>query len=334
MTRQLDTVTLDGAGQYYAGLFVSDRPGKFGRDWVMGQFHDFHFKDEHEYLIDATREQLGKKARDEFDARISKLMKEKPREQKVFEKLLADRLAITPDGEHIEGRIGTVQTDARFMGKHIIEVESPESIRYRKANGIPKGKYRKTTMREVPFYWPMYAGEGDERIRPGGGAADPLPEGTPGLSVGALVFNMSAATAVLAVDALLDGLDEGTSNAVIECRSGAQPADPDAATTGTLAASLAMTDPAFAGAADQADGTVQAAASTISDDTSVDATVTVGYCRVSTTNDGLTPVTSHLDGSAGVGTFNFNWNTVAFVSGATASISAYTFDQSQGSTAT
>ena len=333
MTRTLDTATLDAAAQYYAGAFILNR-GKHDAAFVERMVHDFDFLDEHLYMVDAIREHMGKTSRDDFDARVMKLKKDKPRSQKVFEKLLADKLAITPDGEHIEGKIGTVQIDARPIGLYDVELETPESVRHRKANGIPKGKYRKTMMRRVPLYWPIYAGEGHERARAGGGAAEPLPEGTPGLPVGALVFNMSAAAAVAAVDAVVDLLEGGTSNAVIECRSGAQPVDPDAATTGTLAASLAMTDPAFGAAADQADGTAQAAAAAISDDVSVDATVTVGYNRVSTTNDGLTPVTSVLDGSAGVGTFDFVWNTVAFVSGATASISAYLFNLSQGATAT
>lgn len=331
--RTLEVTTLDSAAQYYAGLTMLNA-GKHNAAWVMGQFHDFDFMDEHAYLVDAVRENLGKKARDAFDAGISKLAKEKPREQKVFEKLLVDKLAITPDGDHIEGRIGTVNIGSRFIGLHEVELETPESLTWRRANGLPKKEYRRTHMKRVPLRWPLYAGEGDERIRAGGGVADPLPEGTPGLSVGALVFNMSAAQAILGLDAMLNGLDGGASNAVIECRSGAQPADPDVGVTGTLAASLAMTDPAFPTATDQADGTVDAVASAISDDVSVDATVTVGYCRVSTTTDGLTPVTDCIDGSAGVGTFDFNWNTVAFVSGATASISAYTVTQGQGSTAT
>ena len=335
MSRTLDTVTLDAAAEYYAGLFLMNSgDGKFSRDWVMGQFYDFDFLDEHMYLVDAMREQLGKKSRDVFDARIGKLHKDKPREQKVFEKLLADKLAITPDGDHIEGKIGKVKIGSRFIGMHDVELETPDSLVWRKSNGIISKANRKTYMKRVPLHWPLYAGEGDERIRAGGGAADPLPEGTPGMSLGALSFNMSAAAAIASLDALLNELDGGASNAVIECRTGAQPADPDVGVTGTLAASLAMTDPAFPTASDNADGTVTATASTISDDTNVDATVTVGYCRVSTTTDGLTPVTDVLDGSAGVGTFDFNWNTVAFVSGATASISAYTATLDQGATAT
>lgn len=333
MPRTLDIPTLDAAAKYYAGLFVLDS-GKHDRDWVMGQFHNFDFMDEFGYLIDAVRDELGKNPRGAFDARIGKLAKDKPRSEKVFEKLLADRLAITPAGEHIEGRIGRVKIDSRPIGLHDIEVETPESLRWRKKNGIISKADRRTFMKRVRLQWPIYAGEHEERYRGNSDAVDPLPEGTPGLPVGALVFNMSAGMTILGVNAILDGLDAGTSNAIIECRSGAQPVDPDAVTTGTLAASLAMTDPAFAAAADQADGTVRAAASTISDDVSVDATVTVGYNRVSSTNDGITPIDDLLDGSAGVGTFDFNWNTVAFVSGATASISAYTFDMSQGATAT
>jgi hypothetical protein len=334
MPRKLDMATLEPAARYHAGLFMLNS-GRRDANFVIGQFHDFTYLDEQLALIDLTRDQLGKGARDDFDARIAKLAKDKPRDPAVFEKLLADRLAITPDGEHIEGRIGTSKVDSRPIGRHDVEVEAPESVAYRRrmrAMGLEPGP-RRTIMQNVKLQWPIYAGEGQERIRAGGGVADPLPEGTPGLPVGALVFNMAAAMAVLALDAMLAGLDAGTSTAIIECRDGAQPADPDAATVGTLGASLAMSGPAFLGATDQGDGTVQAAADTVSDDVSADATITITYCRVSSTNDGITPLIDLLDGSAGVGTFDFNWNTVAFVSGATVSITAYLADLDQGATA-
>jgi hypothetical protein len=327
--------TLEPAARYHAGLFMLNS-GRRDANFVIGQFHDFTFMDEQRALIDLTRDQLGKASRDDFDARIAKLTRDAPRDPKVFEKLLADRLAITPDGEHIEGRIGTCKVDSRPIGRHDIEIEAPESVAYRRrlrAMGLEPGE-RQTISKNVKLQWPIYAGEGEERIRPGGGAADPLPEGTPGLPVGALIFNMSEGLAILALDAMLNGLDAGTSNAIIECRDGAQPADPDAATVGTLGASLAMTDPAFPTAVDQGNGTVRATASTVSDDISADATITITYCRVSSTNDGITPIDDLLDGSAGVGTFDFNWNTVAFVSGATVSITAYTVDLDQGATAT
>lgn len=333
MSRTLETATLDGAARYYAGLFTLNS-GRFDRDWVMGQFHNFDYKDEFGYLVDGMRDELGKNALDVFDIGIKKLMKDKPRSEKVFEKLLADRLAITPDGEHIEGRIGSVQKHGRrFIGMHDIEVEAPESIRYRKANGIPKKEYRKTMMKRVPLYWPIYAGEGEERTRPGGGAADPLPEGTPGLPVGAQVFNMDVATAILGLDAILNNLDAGSSNASIRGLTGAQPADPDVGETGTLLFSLAMTDPAFPTAVDQSDGTVDATASAISDDVSADDTLTLGYCRVVTTNDGITPIDDIIDGEAGTSGADFNFNTLDIVAGAQVSMSAYVVTLSQGSTA-
>lgn len=336
MTRTLDTATLDTASAYYAGLWLLDQGGKFSRDYVTRHFHDFTFLDEQRYLIDAVRDRLGQVARDPFDDAIASLAKAKPRSEKVFAKLLAERLAITPGGEHIEGRIGIVKVDSRLLGRHDIEIETPDSVGLRRRlreRGIDPGE-RVTFFKNVKLQWPVYAGEEDERIRAGGGAADPLPPGLRGLHTAALIFNMSEGMARLGVDAILNGLDAGTSNAIIECRDGAQPADPDAATVGTLGASLAMTDPAFPAATDQGDGTVQATASAISDDVSVDATITITYNRVSSTNDGITPIDDLLDGSAGVGTFDYNWNTVAFVAGATASISAFTFDLDQGATAT
>lgn len=343
MPRKLDTATLDGAAQYHAGLWMLDA-GKRDRAFVRGQFYDFWFRDEFDYLAKATADALGRAPAADFKAMVDKLSADDPRSDETFARLLDEHLAITPDGDHITGHIGKTQIDSRLIGRHSIEVESPDSIRFRRRHGIPKwapgadGKpvlqRRETMLKAVKHQWPIYAGEGHERALPGGGVADPLPPGTPGLSVGALVFNMSAGMAILALDALVDGLDAGTSNATIQSRSGAQPADPDAATTGTLAASNAMSATAFGAAADQADGTVQASAAAISDDTSADATVTVGYNRVSSTNDGITPIDDLIDGSAGVGTFDFNWNTVSFVAGATVTISAYTMTLDQGATAT
>jgi hypothetical protein len=330
MPRQIDTATLDGAAAYYAGLYMQDA-GRFDRAWVMGQFHAFDFKDEFDYLTEGVRGHLGSIPLADFDMRMNKLRKDTPRDDAVFHALLGERLAVGPDGDHLDGCIGKVQVGSRLIGLHDIEVETLESIRLRKALGLPKTR-RQTHLKRVPQYWPIYAGEGEERAA-GSNAPDVLPPGTPPLPVGAQVMNVSAEVAILALDAMLDGLDEGTGAAVIQGRSGAQPADPDAAVTGTLGFTLVMSDPAFAGAADQADGTVQAAASSITDDASADATITLGYCRVSATNDGATPLDDHIDGEAGTSGADFNFNTLSIVSGATISMSAYTITQSQGSTA-
>ncbi len=333
MPRTLETATLDAAARYYAGLFTMDA-GRFDRKWVMGQFYNFTYKDEFNYLAEVIRDELGKNPRNDFDARIKKLMADKPRDPKVFEALLADKQAITLAGEHIEGKIGSVQRHGRrLIGEHFIEVEPTESILRRKRLGLDKS-HRVVVLKKTRLYWPIYAGEPEERVRPGYGVADELPDGTPGLPVGAQVFNMDVATAILGIDAILNNLDAGSSNASIRGLTGAQPADPDVGETGTLLFSCAMTDPAFPTAVDQADGTVDATASSISDDVSANDTLTLGYCRVVTTNDGITPIDDIIDGKAETSGGDFNFNTLAIVSGATVSIGPYVVTLSQGSTAT
>lgn len=158
MPRTLDTNTLDIAAKHLAAEFLRpDVPsphteGKFiaGRAYVMQDFYNFTYKDEFEYLLNAIRGQLGPDAVAEFDA----VAKEKftPRDDAVLVDLLADKLAITPDGDHIPGKIGTVQVGKRAVGKRL-------SLR-----GSVKNDY-----------WPIYAGEVDERTADSG-VADPLPE--------------------------------------------------------------------------------------------------------------------------------------------------------------
>lgn len=342
MTRQLDTATLDGAAQYYASRFLLNA-GRFNREFVIKEFYKLTFRDEFEYLARATQDALGKAVAAEFRAEMEKLRADHPRDDAVFEQLLADKLAIDPAGKHIAGKIGTTQLGNRFIRFADIEVESPDSLRWRRMNGVPKwapgpdGKpllqRYETTTKRAPLYWPIYAGEGEERAA-NSGVADPLPPGTPGLPVGAFNMNISAETAILGLDALLDNLDEGTGAAVIQGRTGAQPVDPDAVTTGTLLFTCVCTDPAFNAAADQADGTVQAAAAAITDDTSADATGTVGYCRASATNDGATPLDDHIDGEAATATADFVFNTTSITAGATVSITSWTVTLDQGTTAT
>ena len=49
MSRLIDTATLDVAAEYYAGTFMANR-APLDRNWVMGQFHQFDFKDEFEEI--------------------------------------------------------------------------------------------------------------------------------------------------------------------------------------------------------------------------------------------------------------------------------------------
>jgi len=316
MARKLDMVALEGAASYYASEFMRDP------DKVMGEFFKFRYKDEFEAMCDLVRDNLGPKMIANFEAKGR--AKFAPRDDKVFAAELKKMLAVDPDGKHIVGSVGEVKVASRFIRMHDIEVATPAWLRARKeclVLGIAAPP-RETRMKRVPLYWPVYAGEGDERAA-GRKSVDPLPAGTPGLDLGALNSRISNECAILACDAVVDNLDEGAGAAVIQIRTGAQPADPDTAVTGTLCATLVMSDPAFLGAADANPGAT-ATASSITDDSSADATGTAGYFRASSTADGATPADDHLDGEAGTGTADLVLNTVSIVAGSTVSITAYT----------
>jgi hypothetical protein len=330
--RDLDYATLDGAARGWAGqwflptIWSESNPeiAIGGRQWAIQNFYNADFKDEFEYLTRKFRAQLGPDAIDEFDKATKDIFT--PRDNAVFEKLLAEKLAINPAGEHIKGLVGTVQVGTVVKGLKTIEVETRDSIRFRRANGLGK-EHRQTTTRVAFDKVPVYAGEAEENRF--ASVKDFVQN-----QDGALNMNISAEIAILGLDAMLDGLDEGTGAAIIHGRTGAQPVDPDAATTGTLLFTLPMSDPAFAGATDQANGTVRASASAITNDSSADATGTLGYCRVSASNDGATALDDHIDGEAGTSGADFNFNTVSIVSGAVVSMTSYTVTLDQGSTAT
>lgn len=321
MARTLDTATLDQAARDYAGFFMQpNRKSRTGQSWVSGperikqDFFAFDFKDEFDYLFQKIRDELGKNARADFDALAKAHFK--PRDDKVLAKLLADKLAITPDGEHIEGKIGSVEIGTRVVNR------IPKIVTLRSGRQVVLPK---------KFVWPVYAGEGHERIRPNGGAADPLPETAEPLPLGANVTNISAEACIAALDAIAGRLDEGDAAANIRGRTGAQPADPDATETGTLLFTLPCSDPAVSSAVDDTDGSCSATFDTITDDSSADATGTLGYCRVAATGTGAD---DHIDGNAGTSDEAFVFNTVSIVSGSTVSMTSAVIGQSQGSTAT
>lgn len=308
-TRSLQAGTLDGAVRDYAGQFLL--PTRMnasgvpigGRDWVMQSMYNFHFKDEFDHVYNGIKGYLGQDAWKEFTAAAKDVFT--PRSDEVFAQELEERLAMRPDGTFIKGKLGKVQIGDRITG-------------YRtKTRTFREGTDRERTYTfQKPIKEPVYMGDTEFMG-----------------SAGALVPNFSAEAIIAAVDAVVDSLDEGTGAAVIQGRTGAQPADPDAAVTGTLLFTLVCSDPAFGAAADQSDGTVDASASSITDDSSADATGTLGYCRASATNDGSTPLDDHIDGEAGTSGADFNFNTVSIVSGATVSMSSWVMSMSQGSTA-
>lgn len=349
MARTIDTQTLDAAAHHYAGQWLApDRKSISGAvfvtgpSYVMQELYNATYKDEHEYLVRGVKEWLGGKALAEFEKRAKEMFA--PRADAVFHALLKEKLAIDPNGNHIPGAIGTVQYGVRPIARRMFQVETRASIRYRKENGLKRDwGGREFVWRERLLTWPVYAGEAEERtagnVTPiGQSGADELPEDAmptqpdgrrPG-AVGATNPNISVEAAIGACDFIVDSLDEGSTAATIRGRTGAQPADPDAAESGTLLFTLTMSDPAFGAAADIAPH-ARATANAITSDSSADATGTLGYCRAGATGTGAD---DHIDGSAGTSAADFIFNTVSIVSGATVSMSSFTVTLSQGATAT
>lgn len=334
MSRQLQTATLDAAAKDYAGHFLL--PSTFskknpeiaigGREWVMQNFYNIHFKDEFNYLLPKFKAQLGPDALADFEGDAVKRFT--PRSNEVLADLLAGKLAITPDGDHIPGMIGTVQYGSRNVGQRI--------TRHGKRGA----------------YWPIYAGEEEERalgnVREKGKdglGADPLPPETTmwmnetdhmggPTELFTLVTNVSIAFAQAALDAGLALLDEGSVAGFLNGREGTQPVDPDAAESGVLLFSLTLTTPNPFGSATDAAPDALGTAATITDDVSADATNTLNYCRGNSSNALFTPLNPHIDGHADTSGGDFNFNTLAIVSGATVSMTSWTVTLPQGPTAT
>lgn len=330
MTRTLDIYTLENAAKFYADEFrkfdyYDPRvPDKLigGRNFVLQNFHDFAFKDEFEWLVKKVESLLDKSelvmwrrgAADVFE----------PRDDAVLEELLLEKLAINPSGQHVPGAVGSTEIGRRIVGKTTVAREKrvPQTLSD-KLLGRP-GLLLEVRYLPKKEYWPVYAGELEERAA-GSDAVDPLPEGAQRFSflpseVYALNPRISNEAAIAACDAIVDRLDEGTTAAEIRGRTGAQPADPDSVETGTLLFTLVMSDPAFGAASDAAPGG-RATASAITDDSSADATGTLGYCRCAATGTGLD---DHIDGEAGTAGADFNFNTVSIVTGATVSMTSFT----------
>lgn len=134
----------------------------------------------------------------------------------------------------------------------------------------------------------------------------------------ALNTRISNAAAKAACDAIVDLIDGGAGAGYVEIRTGSQPADPDAAATGTLLGTLTCTDPAFGAAADATPGG-EATAAAITDDSSADATGTAGYFRAYDSNS-----VAILDGECGTSGADMNLNTLSITIGGTISITAWT----------
>ena len=320
MARNLDTVTLNQAARDFAGMWTRpdrrSRNGHFYTDGPRRVIQDLYaadFKDEHDYLVGATKEWMGPMSVAEFEVKAAEVFT--PRDDKVFADLLKHKLAIDIDGNHIPGAIGTVEIGTRIVGSAPI---------------VKKTKHFGELLLPGNAYWPVYAGELEER-EANTGVADPLPseaEPWPLDVLQAVNPNISAAAAIDMIDALAALFDVGSPNAVINGRTGTQPADPDATESGTLLFTLNMSATAFGAGADAAPGGRITAAS-ITDDSSADATGTLGYNRINDAGG-----TSILDGSVGTSDADFIYNTLSIVSGAVVSMTSLTITMPQGSTAT
>lgn len=114
---------------------------------------------------------------------------------------------------------------------------------------------------------------------------------------------------------LIDVSPPGT----IVIRTGAQPANPQTAATGTTLGTLTFSNPAFGNAAAGV-----ATASSITSDTTADATDTAGWARV---YDGgaADPGDSVFDMDIGQGSGTLNFDDTSIIAGGTIAISSMTF---------
>lgn len=137
-----------------------------------------------------------------------------------------------------------------------------------------------------------------------------------------MATRISTVARTAAADAIVDQLDAGPAAGYIEIRTGAQPATANTAATGTLLATLTLSDPAFGAAVSGV-----ATASAITSDAAADATGTAGWFRAYTSAAGAV-----IDGSvtATGGGGDLQLNSVSIVLGGTVSITSWTVTMPAG----
>ena len=179
--RALDTKCLDGFAKACAAHLVQDsrysrqhpEVAIYGREWVYQSLVNLHFRDEFEHVVAAIKPLLGPAVLKEFEAEAAKRFT--PRSDEVFAEELAKRLAITPDGKHIPGKIGNVLVGSRTVATRIAVYEKRSSMRKRlaafEAGETPPPLEMMSFTK--PANWPIYAGEDEERAREGGGVDTP-----------------------------------------------------------------------------------------------------------------------------------------------------------------
>lgn len=131
-------------------------------------------------------------------------------------------------------------------------------------------------------------------------------------------MRISNAAALAMCNALVDLLDAGSGAGYIEIRTGSQPATVETAASGTLLATLTLSDPAFGDAADDNPGAI-ATANSITDDSSADATGTAGWFRAYDSDDNAI-----IDGTAGTSGTDLILDDASITSGQTVKINSWT----------
>lgn len=140
-----------------------------------------------------------------------------------------------------------------------------------------------------------------------------------------MATRISTAAAAAACNSVVDLLDGGAGAGYIEIRTGAQPASPDTAATGTLLGTLVLSDPAF-GNATSANPAV-ATASAITSDTTADASGTAGWFRGYDSAAGAV-IDGNITGSGGGG--DMELDNTSIVAGGTIAVSSWTISLPTG----
>lgn len=143
------------------------------------------------------------------------------------------------------------------------------------------------------------------------------------------VVKLANAINITVADAIADAVDVGGAG-TLEIRTGALPADPNAAPSGTLLATLTFSVTAF-GAAAQDGNNATATANAITADASADATGTAAHFRV-LSGGGTVIWTGDVTATAGGGALELD--SVSITTGQQVSVSAFTVSHHRDGTAT
>lgn len=134
-------------------------------------------------------------------------------------------------------------------------------------------------------------------------------------------FFLANASAIAALDAVVDLIDAGAGAGSVVIYSGTEPADADAALSGnTVLAQITLSDPAFGGATDNTPGAIASAIGLPLSDTSADATGTATFFRVL---DSDSNVIMQGDVTATAGGGDMEINSTSIVAGATVRITTF-----------